>query len=314
MNIVFLDAFTLLNNELDITDLQNLGDVSIYDRTSPNQILDRCKNAEIVLVNKVKLGKQHFEQLPKLKYIGVTATGFNIIDIEEAKRFGILVSNVKNYSSLSVAQHTFALILAFANKIVEHNNAQEWSKKEDFCYYYSNLTELADKTLGLVGFGDISKAVAKIGLSFGMKIKVHRKTAKSESMEGIEFCSLEEVLHHSDYLSLHCPQTPETTELINTESLKLMKKNAVLINTARGGLINESALADALKLGVIAGAGLDVVSEEPIRQTNPLITAPNIIFSPHVAWASFEARKRLLSIVIQNILSYQNGTPQNIVN
>ncbi len=314
MNIVYLDALTLLNNELDVSELKKLGNFVSFDRTPLDQVVERSKNADIILTNKIKLNEEHFSQLPKLRYIGVTATGYNIIDTEAAKKYGILVSNAKNYSSLSVAQHTFALILAFTNKIAEHNSSEIWSQKQDFCYYNSNLVELANKTIGLVGFGDIAKAVAKIALSFGMHVLVHRKSPKNENIEGIEFCDLEKLLLQSDFLSLHCPQTAETSEMINADSLNIMKKSAILINTSRGGLINEKDLAEALKKGLIAGAGLDVVAEEPIKKSNPLFDAPNIIFSPHIAWASFEARKRLLKIVIENIKSYQKGTPENLVN
>lgn len=314
MNIVYLDALTLLNNELDVSELKKLGNFVSFDRTPLDQVVERSKNADIILTNKIKLNEEHFSQLPKLRYIGVTATGYNIIDTEAAKKYGILVCNAKNYSSLSVAQHTFALILAFTNKIAEHNSSEIWSQKQDFCYYNSNLVELANKTIGLVGFGDIAKAVAKIALSFGMHVLVHRKSPKNENIEGIEFCDLEKLLLQSDFLSLHCPQTAETSEMINADSLNIMKKSAILINTSRGGLINEKDLAEALKKGLIAGAGLDVVAEEPIKKSNPLFDAPNIIFSPHIAWASFEARKRLLKIVIENIKSYQKGTPENLVN
>jgi glycerate dehydrogenase len=311
MNIVFLDAFTLNPlNDLDISVLHTLGNVTLYDRTSPEKVIERAKDADIILTNKCPLNAQIISQLPNLKYIGVTATGYNIIDIEAAKAKGIVVANVRGYSSASVAQLVFSLILGFTNRVAEHaqNVENTWTSCPDFCFYHSPLVELEDKTLGIIGLGDIGKKVANIGLGFGMKILANKRDLTSGGMDGVELCSQEQIFQESDFISLHCPLTPDNQQFINKERLKKMKSSAILINTSRGGLIHEQDLADSLNAGVIAGAGLDVLSVEPPSKTNPLLTAKNTIITPHIAWAGVNARKELLKGVVENIVAFQQGT------
>ena len=312
MNIVFLDAYTLNPlNDLDISILNTLGKVTLYDRTSTEQIIDRVKDAEIILTNKCTLNAHTISQLPKLKYIGVTATGFNIIDIEAAKAQGIVVANVRGYSSASVAQLVFSLIFGFTNRVAEHarNIENTWTSCPDFCFYHSPLIELEGKTLGIIGLGDIGKKVANIGLGFGMKVLANKRDLTSGGMANVQLCSQEQIFQESDFITLHCPLTTDNQEFINKNTLALMKSSAILINTSRGGLIHEQDLADALNLGVIAGAGLDVLSVEPPTNTNPLLTAKNTIITPHIAWAGVNARIELLKGVVENIVSFQQGKP-----
>ena len=312
MNIVFLDAYTLNPlNDLDISILNTLGKVTLYDRTSPEQIIDRAKDAEIILTNKCTLNAQTISQLPKLKYIGVTATGFNIIDIEAAKAQGIVVANVRGYSSASVAQLVFSLILGFTNRVAEHaqNIENTWTTCPDFCFYHSPLVELEGKTLGIIGLGDIGKKVANIGLGFGMKVLANKRDLTSGSMENVQLCSQEQIFKESDFITLHCPLTSDNQQFINKDRLNLMKSSAILINTSRGGLIHEQDLADALNSGIIAGAGLDVLSVEPPTTKNLLLTAKNTIITPHIAWAGVNARKELMKGVVENIASFQQGKP-----
>ena len=310
MNIVFLDAYTLNPlNDLDLSILNTLGNITLYDRTSPDQIIERAKDAEIILTNKCPLNAQTISQLPNLKYIGVVATGYNIIDIEAAKARRIIVANVRGYSSASVAQLVFSLILGFTNRVTEHaqNIENTWASCHDFCFYHSPLVELEGKTLGIIGLGDIGKKVANIGLGFGMKVLANKRDLTSGGMAGVELCSQEEILQESDFITLHCPLTTDNQQLINKERLTLMKSSAILINTSRGGLVHEQDLADALNTGVIAGAGLDVLSVEPPTLANPLLTAKNTIITPHIAWAGVNARQELLKGVVENIVAFQQG-------
>lgn len=312
MNIVFLDAYTLNPlNDLDISILHTLGNVTLYDRTSPDQIIERAKDAEIILTNKCLLNAQTISQLPNLKYIGVTATGYNIIDIEAAKAQGIVVANVRGYSSASVAQLVFSLILGFTNRVAEHaqNIENTWTSCPDFCFYHSPLVELEGKTLGIIGLGDIGKKVANIGLGFGMKVLANKRDLTSGGMANVQLCSQEQIFQESDFITLHCPLTPDNQQLINKDRLALMKSTAILINTSRGGLIHEQNLADALNSGIIAGAGLDVLSVEPPTTTNPLLTAKNTIITPHIAWAGVNARIELLKGIVENITVFQQGKP-----
>lgn len=317
MNIVFLDAYTLNPlNDLDISILHTLGNVTLYDRTSPDQIIERAKDAEIILTNKCPLNAQTISQLPNIKYIGVTATGYNIIDIEAAKAKEIVVTNVRGYSSASVAQLVFSLILGFTNRVAEHaqNIENMWTSCPDFCFYHSPLVELEGKTLGIIGLGDIGKKVANIGLGFGMKVLANKRDLTSGGMSGVELCSQEQIFQECDFISLHCPLTPDNQQFINKEKLGLMKSSAILINTSRGGLIHEQDLADALNAGIIAGAGLDVLSVEPPTATNPLLTAKNTIITPHIAWAGVNARRELLNGVVENIVAFQQGkTPKGMI-
>jgi glycerate dehydrogenase len=316
MHIVILDGYTLNPGDLDWAPLKNLGQITIYDRSRKDQIVERAKNAEIVLVNKVVLSEEILNQLPGLKYIGVIATGYNNIDVTAAKKNGIIVTNVKAYGPASVAQHTFALLLALVNRIETHSQsvfAGEWSSSADFAYWKTPLTELAGKTLGLIGLGDIGSQVAKIGSAFGMKVIAYRKNPQQTQSDSITMVTLEGLFKQSDVVSLHCPLTGETQEMINSNTLSRMKRNALLINTGRGLLINEADLAHALQNQIIAGAGLDVLSVEPPASDNPLLSAPNCIITPHIAWASFEARQRLLHMVAANVKAFADGKPQNVV-
>lgn len=316
MKIVVLDSYTLNPGDQDWEPLQTLGDFTEYDRTPPAQIVERAQDAEIVLVNKVILNREIISQLPKLRYIGVLATGYNNIDIEAAKEKGIIVTNVRAYGPASVAQQSFALLLALVNHAELHSqsvHAGEWTNAADWCYWKTPLVELAGKTLGLIGFGDIGSQVARIAQAFGMKVIVYRKNPSLTQDDSITLVSLEAIFAQSDVVSLHCPLTDETKGIINATNLALMKPTSYLLNTGRGPLINEQELADALKQGTIAGAGLDVLSVEPPKADNPLLSAPNCIITPHIAWATFEARKRLLSMAADNVKAFLNGNPVNTI-
>ncbi|MCF0061717.1 D-2-hydroxyacid dehydrogenase [Dyadobacter chenwenxiniae] len=314
MNIVILDGYTLNPGDLDWAPIQEFGNVTIYDRSASEEIVTRAKDAEVLLVNKVVLTEAILDELPKVKYIGIMATGFNNIDINAARKHNITVTNVKAYGPASVAQQTFALLLAVVNHAELHSQsvfAGDWVASPDFCYWKTPLTELAGKTMGLIGLGDIGSQVAKIALAFGMKVIAYRKHPMPTA--GIEMVSLEDVFEKSDVISLHCPLTDETKEIVNKERLARMRRNAIILNTGRGPLIQENDLAEALKNGIIAGAGLDVLSTEPPKADNPLLSASNCIITPHVAWATFEARKRLLQMVADNLESFMNGEAKNVV-
>ncbi len=317
MKIVYLDTYTLNPlGDLDLSILHTLGDVTLHDRTLPQEIIERAIDADIILTNKCPLNALTISQLPKLKYIGVTATGYNIVDIEAAKSRGISVTNVRGYSSASVAQLVFSLILGFTNQVARHaqNIENTWTACPDFCFYHSPLVELEDKTLGIVGLGDIGKKVANIGLGFGMKVLATKRDLASGGMAGVELCNQEKLFAESDFITLHCPLTSDNQCFINTSTLAQMKPSAILINTSRGGLINENDLANALNAGKIAGAGLDVLSVEPPTKDNPLLIAKNTIITPHIAWAGVNARKELLNGVVENIVAFQHGnTPKGLI-
>ncbi|MGV3600704.1 MAG: D-2-hydroxyacid dehydrogenase [Dyadobacter fermentans] len=314
MNIVILDGYTLNPGDQDWAPIEKLGNVTIYDRSAAGEIVERAGNADVLLVNKVVLSAETLAQLPQVKYIGVMATGFNNIDIEAARKHGITVTNVKAYGPASVAQQTFALLLAIVNRVETLSQSVligEWVASPDFCYWKTPLTELAGKTMGLIGLGDIGSQVAKIALAFGMKVIAYRK--HPAPADGIEMVSLDDIFTRSDVISLHCPLTDETREIINRNSIAQMQPGAIILNTGRGPLIHEADLAEALRSGTIAAAGLDVLSVEPPKADNPLLSAPNCIITPHVAWATFEARKRLLQMVADNLESFQHGDPRNVV-
>ena len=317
MKIVYLDSHTLNPGDLDWAPIRSLGDVTFYDRTSPGELLERARDAEIVLVNKVKLNRETLDQLPQLRYIGVTATGFDIIDVAAARERSIVVTNVKGYSTDSVAQLTFALLLELTHHVGKHTDsvrAGEWVASPDFSYTKSPLVELTGKTLGLVGYGDIGRKVAQIGRAFGMHILVNRRSPQPETEEGVTVVDRETLFAESDIVSLHCPATPDTIGFVNRKLLAQMKSTAWLLNTSRGSLLNEADVADALNTGTIAGAGLDVLSVEPPTASNPLLTARNCVITPHIAWASFEARQRLMHSVADNVQSFLDGVPTNVVN
>ena len=317
MKIVFLDAYTLNSlNDLDLSIFHTIGEVTLYDRTAKDEIITRTQDADIILTNKCPLDALTIRSLPNLKYIGVAATGYNIVDVEAAKNQGIIVTNVRGYSSASVAQLVFSLILSFTNRVAEHAQSinQTWTSSPDFSFYYSPLTELEGKTLGIIGLGDIGKKVANIGLGFGMKILATKRNPTTGGMAGVEICSEEKLLKESDFVTLHCPLTTDNQNFINQQSLSLMKPSAILINTSRGGLINESDLAKALNDHKIAGAGLDVLSAEPPTKENLLLTASNTIITPHIAWAGVNARKELLKGMLENIVAFQHGdVPKGLI-
>jgi glycerate dehydrogenase len=310
MKIVYLDAYPLGSN-IDNTLLKTFGDYISYDRTNENNLLERAEGAEVLLINKCIISADTMDSLPKLKYIGVTATGFNIVDTKAAKERGIIVTNASDYSSNSVAQHVFAMILRIQNQIYEHSNVDKWINSPDFCYFNSTINEISGKTLGVIGFGGIGKKVVQIAEAFGMNVLINKRTLDSTDKRMVE---LDELLIKSDYVSLHLPLTESNKEFINESSLQKMKSNALLINTARGGLVNEKELAEALNSNIIGGAALDVLSIEPPSADNPLLNAKNCLITPHIAWGSYEARQKLLGIVVENIRAYQQGKPINVVN
>ena len=316
MKIVVLDGETLNPGDLTWQAVSKLGEFSCFARTPSAEIIPRAQDAEIVLTNKTPLDANTLAQLPKLKYIGVLATGTNVVDLAAAKELGIVVTNVPAYGPDAVAQMVFAHILHHTQAVAAHHQAVaagQWSNCSDFCFTLMPLQSLKGKTLGLIGYGDIGQQVAKLALAFGMKVLVNTRTEPSDLPQGVSWTSRNTVFKESDILSLHCPLTPETTELINTQTLELMKPQALLINTARGGLIDEAALATALKQGKVF-AGVDVLSTEPPSADNPLLTAPNISISPHNAWATKEARQNLLNIATANLSAYLAGERVNWVN
>jgi glycerate dehydrogenase len=315
--IVITDGHPLNPNDSTWAAFQKIADTTVYAHTSPEQLVPRAQEADILIVNKTVVNAETIAALPKLKYIGVTATGYNIVDTEAAKSKGIIVSNAVGYSSQSVAQHTFALILELTNRVGAHSESVHqgaWGKQPHFCYTLSTITELSGKTLGLYGYGGIAKEIAKIAKAFGMKIIVNRRNTEGVTPKGTRYVSLENLFSESDILSLNAPLTIDNKGLINKENLTLMKPTALLINTARGGLVVENDLKEALENGIIAGAGLDVLQTEPPTEGNVLIGVKNCIITPHNAWASFESRQRLLNITLQNVKAFLKGTPQNVVN
>lgn len=317
VKIVVLDGYTLNPGDLSWDALQAWGETAIYDRTPVEQIYERAKEADIILTNKTPLAKDIIEQLPKLRYIGVLATGYNIIDMAAARTHGIVVTNVPSYSTGSVAQFVFAMMLEFCHHIAAHNEAVhhgEWTNSIDFSFTKSRLTDLEGKTIGIVGFGSIGQQVARIASAMGMHVLAYSRTTKQvPGLEHVVQTKLERLLRESDFVSLHCPLTAETEKMIRCETLSLMKRDAILINTARGGLIHEQDLADALNEGCIAGAALDVLSKEPPQADHPLLQARHCIITPHIAWATFEARKRLMATAVANIAAFRSGHPQNTV-
>jgi len=315
MIIVILDGYTLNPGDLSWEGLKQFGNVKIYDRTSPEKTVERASGAEIVFTNKVAFSKETIAQLPDLKFIGVLATGTNVIDIEAAKEAGITVTNIPAYSTASVAQMVFSHILHFVQNVSVHANSVrngEWANSIDFTYRKTPQTELADKTLGIIGFGQIGQAVAKIGLAFGMKIIFNNRSQK-ETPLAAQQVDLDTLLAESDFISINCPLTAENEKFFNKRAIEKMKSTAFLVNTGRGQLINENDLADALNNDRIAGAGLDVLSTEPPQPDNPLIKAKNCAITPHIAWATFEARSRLMKIATENLQAFLEGKPQNVV-
>jgi glycerate dehydrogenase len=299
--------------------LENLGDLKVHERTAPEQVLERCSGYEIVLTNKVVLDPENIEKLPELKYIGVLATGTNVVDLNFAKERGICVTNIPGYSTDSVVQHVLALMLHFSSKVSIHNDAVQqgdWVNSIDFSFTLGTLNELSGKTLGIIGLGTIGRKLARVADAMGMKIVAAHQSSmdRLQLPYEVEWLPVDEVFARADFLSLNCPLTPETDKVVNAERLKKMKSSAIVINTGRGPLVDEQALADALNKGTIAGAGLDVLSTEPSACDNPLLSAKNCVITPHIAWASREARARLIAIAADNLSSFLSGIPQNVVN
>jgi glycerate dehydrogenase len=318
MKIVVLDGHTLNPGDISWDGLKALGDVVIYDRTSPDQLMERAKDIDILLTNKTPINGKTIEQLPNLKYIGVLATGYNIIDIDAAQKHGVVVTNVPGYGTPSVVQLTFALLLELTLRVQRHSDsvmAGDWARSIDFSYRNFPLVELSGKTMGIIGFGHIGQKVADVATAFGMNIIGNSRTRTDQSSRSnFRWADIPELLEQSDVVSIHCPLTPETQGLINSENLKRMKSSAYLLNTSRGPVVVDRDLADALNNGTIAGAGIDVLSAEPPKADNPLFTAQNCIITPHIAWATKEARVRLMDMVVNNLSGFLKGNSVNVVN
>lgn len=316
MKIVILDGFSANPGDLSWRELEDMGELTVYERTSPEDTVARAAEAEIVLTNKVVISREVIAQLPLLKYIGVLATGYNVVDIQAAHERGIIVTNVPAYSTESVAQMVFAHLLNVTNRTDHYateNRSGRWTKNKDFCYWDYPHMELAGKTFGIVGLGHIGRRVAEIALAFGMKVKALTSKSADTLPAGIGKATIEELLSTSDVISLHCPLTDTTRHLINNETLRLMKPSAILINTGRGPLVDDQAVASALAKGQLAAFCADVLTEEPPKADNPLLAQPNAFFTPHIAWASKEARIRLLQVVTCNVKAFLNGKPQNSI-
>lgn len=317
MKIVVLDGYGVNPGDLSWETLEALGDVEVYPRTAPEDVIDRCFNAEIILTNKVVINKQILVSLPRLKYIGVLATGYNVVDVDTASDLDIIVTNIPAYSTDSVVQMTFAHILTMTNRVehyTQQNRNGRWSYNPDFVYWDTPLIELAGKTMGIVGLGNIGMKVAQLARCFGMEVYAFTSKASSLLPEGIQKTTFEGLLSVSDILSLHCPLNRSTREMINASSLAKMKEGALLINTGRGPLVNEADVAEALRSGHLGGYGADVMCQEPPAEGNPLFSAPNAYITPHIAWATFEARKRLIAIAVGNVKAFIDGNPVNVVN
>jgi glycerate dehydrogenase len=314
--IVVLDGYTLNPGDLSWDGFRDLAPVDVHDRTEPANVVDRAREAEFLLTNKTPLNADILKQLPNLRYIGVLATGYNVVDVNAAKQQGVTVSNIPTYGTASVAQHVFALVLELCNHVRVHADAVragQWTTSKDWCFTLTPLVELADKTLGIVGFGRIGRQVGDIGHAFGMRVIAHDSVQTNPpAFAGFRFTSLNELLEQSDIVSLHCPLFPDTQGLINATTLRHMKQTAFLINTSRGPLIVEQDLADALNGDGLAGAGLDVLSVEP-PVDNPLLRAKNCVVTPHIAWASRESRARLMQLAVGNLTAFISGQPRNVV-
>lgn len=315
MNIVVLDGFTMNPGDLSWNELAELGSLKVYDRTSAGQVLERAKDAEAILTNKTVIDAASLRSLPKLKYVGVLATGYNVVDINVARELGIVVTNIPAYSTESVAQMVFAHILNITHRVGRYSDEARsgvWSRQADFSYTNSPLMELCGKKIGIVGFGNTGSATARIAVAFGMEVLAYTSKPQSALPAGVTKAdSIDDIFRMSDIVSLHCPLNKETSEIANSAHLSLMKKSAILINTGRGGLVNEQDLADALRENRIKAAGLDVMVNEPPREDNPLLRLDNCFITPHIAWATYEARVRLMNQTVKNLRSFIEG---NIIN
>lgn len=315
--IVILDGYTANPGDLSWEGLKEWGEVTVYDRTQPSETVARAADAEIVLTNKVIIGRTEMAQLPLLKYIGVLATGYNVVDLKAAQERGITVTNVPAYSTESVAQMVFAHLLTVTNHTewyAQENRQGRWSKNPDFCYYDTSIRELAGKTFGIVGLGNIGQRVAQIARAFGMQVKALTSKPAEALPEGIQKADLKELFQTSDVISLHCPLTPDTHHLINDETIAWMNPETILINTGRGPLVDDAALATALETGRIKAYCADVMTEEPPKADNPLLKTKNAYITPHIAWATLEARQRLIQVATDNVRAFLTAHPQNVVN
>lgn len=317
MKIIVLDGHTLNPGDQSWGALEALGEVTVYDRTAPDQLLARAAQAELLVTNKAPVSGEDMRQLPALRYIGVTATGYNIVDVAAAKELGITVTNVPAYGTASVAQHALALILELSNRSGAHHEAVregEWARSKHWSFWKAPLVELEGKTLGVVGFGRIGMQLAAICTAMGMRVlATPSRSTPAPDWPGFRWAPLEQLLRESDVVSLHCPLTAENRNMIDSRTLSLMKRTAFLVNTARGGLVSEQDLADALEDNRLAGAGLDVLPEEPPAGGSPLFTARNCVVTPHIAWATMEARARLLGAAVANVAAFLGGEPRNVV-
>jgi glycerate dehydrogenase len=317
MRIVILDGYTVNPGDLSWEALENIADVEVYERTSEDEVVPRCKGAEMVLTNKVVLDASVLNMLPRLQYIGVLATGYNVVDLEVASRQNIVVTNIPAYSTESVAQMVFCHLLNIVGRTdyyANENRKGRWTSSPDFCYLDHRLFELSGKRMGIVGLGNTGMATARIALSFGLNVVAYTSKDEDDLPEGIKKASLDDLFSSCDIISLHCPLTDDTREMINAETLETMKSSAILINTGRGPLVNDADLAKALNDGVIAAYGADVLTREPAEANNPLLTAKNCYLTPHIAWATVEARKRLIEQCVANVQAFVDGEPINQVN
>ena len=317
MKIVVLDGYAANPGDLSWEGMKVLGECTIYDRTAPEEVLERAAGAEAILTNKVIINADHMAALPELKYIGVLATGYNVVDTAAAKERGIVVTNIPSYSTASVAQMVFAHILNITQQVQHHSeevHKGRWANNKDFCFWDTPLMELREKKIGLVGLGNTGYTTARVAIGFGMQVYALTSKSHFQLPPEIKKMDLDQLFSECDIISLHCPLTPETREMVNARRLGMMKPTAILINTGRGPLINEQDLADALNNGKIYAAGVDVLSTEPPCADNPLLTAKNCYITPHIAWASTAARERLMLIMLENIKAYQDGKPVNVVN
>lgn len=319
MKIVVLDGYAGNPGDLSWDALGKLGELTVYDRTpaEPNLVMERIGDAEIVFTNKTPLSRQILTACPNLKFVGILATGYNIVDVDAAKELGIPVCNVPGYSTDAVAQMTLALLLEICHHVAHHSqqvHAGQWSGCEDFCFWDYPLIELAGKTMGIIGFGSIGKAVGRLARCLGMKVLAAGSRPTEEGRAIAEYVDLDTLYRESDVISLHCPLFPENREMINKESIAKMKDGAILLNTARGALIVEQDVADALNSGKLYAAGMDVAAVEPLPASSPLIGAKNCIITPHIAWATKEARQRLMDIAVHNLEAFLAGKPENVVN
>lgn len=317
MKIVMLDAYTTNPGDLSWDNFNSLGDLTVYERTPADKIIERAYDADIIITNKTPITKETIDCLPNLKFIALMSTGYNIVDYVYLKEKGIPVSNIPSYSTDAVAQLVMSFILELSMNVGLHSKSVregEWSDCADFCYWKTPLTELSGKTLGIFGLGKIGRAVAERAKAFGMNIVAYVPRIHGDEPDYVKLVSLDEMLSVSDVISMHCPLTPETEGVVNEEFIAKMKDGAYFINTSRGTVVNETALADALNSEKLGGAGLDVLSTEPPMKDNPLLTAKNCFITPHIAWASFETRKRLVSILYDNISAFIKGKPQNVIN